>query len=296
MAALFSKKHRMIQTEWTVEYVLSVLQGGNPDELNVEILRKEMIKTKLPILCRDAIERDEDSVRELLENNFSLYDLKNVLSGKLKEYSSAVLKEALDTETELKESLKKQFACENRELQEILRGLQQYYSLWNTYVIKCAESIYLEKLAEFTDQLDTSNYQKLFFAKTVLENAMYSETSAAFGENEKKELEKQIRSWEDLLESLRRYISHAEYLKEDIAKMIANADKRYQNTGEMHVDSSRHPNIHMVFHREFEEQGERENHYFEWTLHAVDYAPKSVMWEVRIYTYGNEKAGTQNEA
>ncbi len=286
--AVFAEKYRRVQTNWSNKKVLAVFQGKDAASAlpNVEVLR---IRTRehLVRLGSQIVEQKNASILESLHRNFSFDDLKYHLPLELETLSRDNRRQAAEAEGNLKKVLDEGFAFKTLTIDDIMEELRKYYDLWNLYIEKFAESTYLQCLAEFVKELsqrEKGNYESLKKAKTVLSNfggslyLTHEETAEDAGVGEL------LFSQEDLEESIKRYTNYAEYHNGDGARLIGAVDKEYQGTEDNNVNERRHPQIHVIFNEALNGGDVEESTRFKWIKHAVDYAPKSVFWELKIYT------------
>ena len=279
-------RNSIVRTNWTIREVLCVLQGEEDNQPQPEWVRRRLLEVELPELCEKVMKENRELLKNSLERHFSYYDMCYSLAGNLEKYSQKKRDDIGVTEKRLEEILERTFSSRSLEFPEILKGLRDYYQEWKQYVECCTESLYWSYIADFVKEEMPEyrkKYQELRTARNVLEAFALplQNTEQAYGREGS-----EICSRRELEEEIRHYVSHREFEIEEVFQLLESADNFYQNSDDNHVDTKRRPRICLLFSRELEIRREEcRNTAFRWELLPVDYLPKSLLWELRIYTH-----------
>lgn len=295
----FSKKPE-IETPLTIRQALCILNGEEDGKPKAEWIREKLVRTELPFLSKKIMKGRQQSLKESLIKKFSLYDIRYLLPGKMEAFSKECGTEKREEiiqgfEEEIEKILEEPFIVEGLEIDDILRGLSRYYESWKSYIKICTEEACWKASADLVNEMKTSvqnRYNELRTAKNVLQGSKIKswEPSLPFDTSGI-----DIHSEKGLINDIETYIKYQEFESEHVLQMIWDTDNFYGGTAENHTDVRYHPQIHLIYHHElFDGEPERENLKFSWIMHPEKYLPKSLFWELRIYTYFGNNSECNN--
>lgn len=291
IAAYFKDDDR-IRTDRTVWDVLSVFQGDGSGIPRTEWLRKKVKEEELPVFCRRIVKREKENIKRILRKNISLHDLTYSLPGKLEDYSSQTHLQKKAVEKRIEEELRCRFASKSLKIVDLWDGLGRYYQLWHNYMKICAEKVCVDEIKGIIEEMKADavrNRREIEIAKSAL-----AKLSIGFlNPNPKIKREDFIENavWDEksLMEAIKRYNAYTEFSGEDIVKLQTVADSMYQDLGDKHVDSSRHPQIYLIFNEGIDVKENGDDCYFKWTRVPVSYIPKTFVRELKVYNIVSRK-------
>lgn len=290
-SSLLRQRGKSVDTDLSVREVLSVLYGETDGLASTEWFRKEAAAWDIAVSGKKIVKQNKEIIEKEIRKYFSLYDICNTLTGKLRNAGNRTKEERDLVQKKLDEIMDSRFKTESLKLGHIFQGLSEYYEKWEKYMELSLEYGCWEAAVSMVQGLrmeTNASCQKLRIAENMFLNSQIQDWEPKILTEESFYEESSITGIEALEICLEDYMSCAVFPSDCISELVYFRDKALQKTSDRNVNNMKHPKIHLIFQESLllADLDCRDDISFHWIQHPVPYISQALVIELRLYKEG----------